>query len=209
MVRGQSSTDAGLRLTPFAAGISVGSLSTGIAMNRTGHYYKLGLLAMFVYNSGVAAICTFNLNTPLFPQFFNFFVFGCGYGGVLTVTLLALIAAVGRKDQAVITSASYAFRSTGSTIGATVGSAIFQNVLKKRLVAYLGNSEEARRIIGLVRERFDAIDSIPGEYVGRVRGAYMDALHAVFYASLGMGILAMVCAAWMREHKLHKTLDRN
>ncbi|KAI5852836.1 major facilitator superfamily domain-containing protein [Morchella snyderi] len=209
MVRGQSSTDAGLRLTPFAAGISVGSLSTGIAMNRTGHYYKLGLLAMLVYNSGVAAICTFNLNTPLFPQFFNFFVFGCGYGGVLTVTLLALIAAVGRKDQAVITSASYAFRSTGSTIGATVGSAIFQNVLKRRLVTYLGNGEEARRIIGQVRERFDAIDSIPGEYVGRVRGAYMDALHAVFYASLGMGILAMVCAAWMREHKLHKTLDRN
>lgn len=208
MVRGQSSTDAGLRLTPFAAGISVGSLATGIAMNKSGQYYILGLLTMLVYNAGVASICTFTLTTPLFPQFFNFFVFGYGYGGVLTVTLLALIAAVGRSEQAVVTSASYAFRSTGSTIGATIGSAIFQNVLKRKLLEYLGDGEKAREIIDKVRERFDAIDTIPPEYTSRVKDAYMDALHAVFYVSLGMGALGMIASTFMKEHKLHKTLDR-
>lgn len=208
MVRGQSSTDAGLRLTPFAGGISIGSLAAGIAMNKTGQYYKLGLLTMVVFNAGVASICTFTLATPLFPQFFNFFVFGAGYAGALTVTLLALIAAVGRSQQAVATSANYAFRSTGSTIGATVGSAIFQNILKRRLVEYLGDGEEAKKIISRVREKFDAIDSIPPEYTGRVKDAYMDALHAVFYASLAMGFCAMIACSLMREHKLHSTLDR-
>lgn len=208
MVRGQSSTDAGLRLTPFAAGISVGSLVVGLIMNKTGHYYILGLFTMLVFNLGVASICTFTLTTPLFPQFFNFFVFGAGYSGCLTVTLLALIAAVGRSQQAVATSANYAFRSTGSTIGATIGSAIFQNVLKRKLLVYLGDGKEARKIIDRVREKFDAIDNIPPEYIGRVKDAYMDALHAVFYASLAMGICAMIASSLMREHKLHSTLDR-
>lgn len=208
MVRGQSPTDAGLRLTPFAAGISVGSLSAGISMNRSGQYYIIGLLTMLAFNAGVASICTFNLTTPLFPQFFNFFVFGAGYGGTLTVTLLALIAAVDHSQQAVVTSANYAFRSTGSTIGVAIGSAVFQSVLKTKLQEYLGTGEEAMKIIDKVRERFDAIDSIPPEYTGRVKGAYMDAIHAVFYVSLAMGVCAMIASALMREHKLHSTLNR-
>lgn len=208
MVRGQSPTDAGLRLTPFAAGISVGSLSVGIAMNRSGRYYILGLLTMLVFNTGVASICTFNLTTPLFPQFFNFFIFGVGYGGSLTVTLLALIAAVDHSQQAVVTSASYAFRSTGSTIGVAIGGAIFQNVLKSKLLEYIGTGKEAMKIIDRVRERFDAIDSIPQEYRSHVEDAYMDALHAVFYVSLAMGVCAMITSTLMKEHKLHSTLDR-
>lgn len=208
MVRGQSPTDAGLRLTPFAAGISVGSLSAGIAMNKSGQYYTIGLLTLLVFNAGVASICTFNLTTPLFPQFFNFFVFGAGYGGALTVTLLALIAAVDRSQQAVVTSASYAFRSTGSTIGVAIGGAIFQNVLGKKLIEYIGTGKEAMEIIDKVRERFDAIDSIPPEYTGRVKDAYMDALHAVFYVSLAIGVCALISSTFMREHKLHNTLDR-
>lgn len=208
MVRGQSPTDAGLRLTPFAAGISVGSLSAGIAMNRSGQYYTTGLLTMLFFNTGVASICTFNLTTPLFPQFFNFFILGAGYGGALTVTLLALIAAVDYSQQAVITSANYAFRSTGSTIGVAIGGAIFQNVLGNKLVEYIGTGKEAMKIINKVRERFDAIDSVPPEYIGRVKDAYMDALHAVFYVSLAIGICAMISSSLMREYKLHSTLNR-
>merc|ERR1712093_239022 len=52
------------------------------------------------------------------------FLIGLGYGGMLTVTLLAVISAVDHEHQAVITSATYAFRSTGSSIGVTIASAV-------------------------------------------------------------------------------------
>ena len=48
---------------------------------------------------------------------------------MLTIMLLAMIAVVDHKEHALVTSASYTFRSTGSTIGITVASAVFQNVL--------------------------------------------------------------------------------
>jgi MFS family permease len=177
-------------------------------VNKSGRYYFLSTLCTCTFAAGALAISTFSLTTPVFPQFFNFFVLGCGYGGTLTVTLLAIVSAVGRSHQAVATSASFAFRSTGSTFGATIGSAVFQNVLVRRLGAHLGNGDEAADIIRKVRERFEEFEGLPERWKGLVALAYMDALHAVFWTSLGLGIAAVFCCAFMRENVLHKTLDR-
>ncbi|KAG0644784.1 major facilitator superfamily-domain-containing protein [Tuber brumale] len=208
ILRGYSPTQAGLRLAPFATGISIGSLGAGLITNATGKYYILGQTVMLIFVLGVLSICTFGLTTPLFPQFFNFFMVGSGYGGTLTVTLLALISSVDRSEQAVITSANYAFRSTGSTIGTTIGSAVFQNVLVRQLRVHLGSGEEVEGIIQRLRERFDEFDKLPEVWKGKAALAYMDALHAVFWTAFGLGILAFVCCAHLREHTLHKTLDR-
>jgi len=55
------------------------------------------------------------------------FLVGAGYGDMLSVALVATVAAVPHHDQAVPTSATYAFRSTGSTTGVTIASAVNQN----------------------------------------------------------------------------------
>jgi MFS family permease len=208
MLLGQTSAQAGLRLAPFTAGIPIGSLSTGLLVNKSGRYYFLGILCISTFAAGALAISTFSLTTPVFPQFFNFFVLGCGYGGTLTVTVLALVSTVRRSDQAVVTSANYAFRSTGGTIGATIGSAVFQNVLARRLREYLGDGKEAADVIRKVRERFGEFEGLPERWKGLVALAYMDALHAVFWTSLALGVAAIICCSFMRENVLHKTLDR-
>ncbi|KAL7266748.1 hypothetical protein RUND412_010687 [Rhizina undulata] len=205
---GKSSTASGARLMPFAIGISIGSLSSGITMNKTGKYYLVGTLAMLLFNAGALSICLFTLQTPDFPQFFNFFLFGTGYGATLTVTLLALISAVDHSQQAVATSASYAFRATGSTIGATVGSAVFQNVVRRRLWEALGDSEEARKVIRSVLEDFDAVGRLEGVLKTKVEEAFMGALHAVFWVAFGFGVLALLCFLGVKENVLHKRLDR-
>ncbi|CUS08350.1 unnamed protein product [Tuber aestivum] len=208
ILRGYSTAQAGLRLAPFAIGISIGSLGAGLIINATGKYYILGQTVMLTFVLGVLSICAFSLTTPLFPQFFNLFMVGSGYGGTLTVALLALISSVDHSEQAVITSANYAFRSTGSTIGTTISSSIFQNVLVRQLRAHLGSGEDAEAIIRRLRERFDEFDKLSEVWKGKAALAYMDALHAVFWTALGLGVLAFVCYTQVREHKLHKTLDR-
>ena len=127
---------------------------------------------------------------------------------MLTTTLLALISAVDHEHQAVITSASYAFRSTGSAIGITIASAVFQNILKIRLWAEFGDREGASDLIGRLRDSLDEIKTLPIGLRAEVREVYMEALRGVFLTSMGIGILGGLVSLAMRENVLHKTLER-
>jgi MFS family permease len=207
-LRGASATQAGLQLIPYSIGISIGSLGAGIIMNQTGHYYYLGVTAMGVFNLGAAAFVTFSLTLPDWPMYIYLLCFGVGYGATLTVGLLALIAAVKREEQATTTSASYLFRATGGTLGAAIGSAVFQTALRGQLWRRLGDSDEAREIAKRVLSDFGMVWKVPEIWRDRVIEAYMCALKAVFTAAFVMGILAAVGLLVIRELKLSKTLDR-
>ena len=125
---------------------------------------------------------------------------------MLTVNLSALIAAVDHAHQAVVTSASYTFRSTGATIGITVASAIFQNVLKLQLWARLGDREGAAEIIARIRENIDEVKLLPDDWRAPVVESYMIALRGVFFFCLGLSVLGFATGLIMKERKLHANL---
>ncbi|KAL8742587.1 MAG: hypothetical protein Q9190_004957 [Brigantiaea leucoxantha] len=206
-VKELSAQEAGARLVPMAVG-ALGSVATGLIMRWTGRYYFLSVCVMAVFVAASVAISTFNVATPAWEPFVALFFAGLGYAGMLTVTLLALIAAVDHEHQAVITSASYAFRSTGSTIGITITSAVFQNVLKRDLWRKLGDREGAAEVISRLRDSVDEIKKLPPDWKSDVKGVYMDALRGVFLTTLGMVVLSFLVSLAMREHKLHKNLSR-
>ena len=177
-------------------------------MRWTGRYYILNVCIQITFTAAYVLLSTFTLVTPAWEVVLSFLMSGIGYSGMLTTTLIALISAVDHKDQAVITSASYAFRSTGSTIGITIASAVFQNILKVRLWSKLGDRKGASDIIRKVRDSLDEIRILPIEWKGDVREVYMEALKAVFLTTLLMAILGGLVSLAMREHVLHKTLER-
>jgi MFS family permease len=208
MLRGSNNTDAGLHLMPFPVGISIGSLSSGVIMNKTGRYYYLGVVSMCLFNLGTGLFCTFDLRTPTILQNLSLFFFGTGYGASLTVGLVSLIAAVKHSEQATTTSASYLFRSTGGTIGAAVGAAVFQTTLRNNLVKLLGKSKVARDIMERVLRDFGEVLKVEVPWREGVVDAYMGALRMVFMAAFILGTLGLLTAAAMREYVLHKTLNR-
>ena len=207
-VKGLSTTQAGARLIPQSIGTAVGSVSTGLIMRWTGRYYILNVCIQIIFTAAYVLLSTFTLLTPAWEPVVCFLMSGIGYTGMLTTTLIALISAVEHKDQAVITSASYAFRSTGSTIGITIASAVFQNILKIRLWSKLGDRKGASEIIGRVRDSLDEIKVLPVEWRGEVREVYMEALRGVFLTALFIAVLGGLVSLAMREHVLHKTLER-
>ncbi|MCJ1243578.1 hypothetical protein MMC30_000775 [Trapelia coarctata] len=207
-IRGYSATQAGIRLIPSSVGIAVGSVACGIIMRWLGRYYALNICIQAVFLLGLTLVSTFNLDTPEALPFLYFFLAGIGYSGMLTVTLLALIAAVDHSHQAVITSASYAFRSTGSTIGITIASSVFQNIVKTELWSRFGDRKDAATIIPRIRDSLDEIQHLPPGWKEGVKGVYMDALRGVFVTLLGIGVLAAAMSMLMREHTLHKNLAR-
>ena len=207
-VKGLSPTQAGVRLIPQSLGTAAGSITTGLIMRWTGRYFSLNIMIMLTFIAACTLVSTFDLRTPTWEPFIAFLMSGIGYSGMLTTTLLALISAVDHKDHSVITSASYAFRSTGSAIGITISSAVFQNILKLRLRATFSDRDNSGRIIHKLRDSLEEIAKLPPGWREDAQAAYMDALRVVFLTILGMSIVGAVISLAMREHKLHRTLER-
>ncbi|KAL1625930.1 hypothetical protein SLS56_007076 [Neofusicoccum ribis] len=208
-VRGLSATQAGIRLIPQAVGTAGGSIAVGLVTRATGRYWHVnaGIEATLVLAIGLIA-GTFSATTPAWPPFAYFFLVGFGYGGMLTTTLLALIAAVDHAHQAVVTSASYAFRSTGSTVGIAVAGAVFQNVLKQELWRRFGDRDGAADVIARIRDSVGAVQGLPPDWKEGVLAAYMQALTAVWWTTFGIAGLGALCSLAMGEHRLHKDLAR-
>ena len=209
VVRGVTATKAGTLFIPQSAGTALGSLGSGFVMRGTGKYRLLNIFVQVLMIAASALIlATFNATVGEIPPFIYLFMDGFAYGSMLTITLISLIAAVDHKYQAVITSASYAFRSTGSTIGITVASAVFQNLLKEGLFSRLGDKQDADNIIGRIRDNPDEVKYLPPSWHGGAIEAYVDALRGVWTVVLGFAMLTSLVSFFIREQTLHKTLDR-
>ncbi|KIW96206.1 uncharacterized protein Z519_03274 [Cladophialophora bantiana CBS 173.52] len=208
-IRGLSATAAGLRVVPLAAATSIGSLASGYVMRVTGRYYVQMVVVMATFILGAALICSFQLSTPQWMTYAFPTPLGFAYGGMLTITLVGMISSVDHEHQAVITAASYAFRSTGSTIGITIAGAVFQNILTDELREKFGNLPGSEGVIRRIRDSLEGINHLPpGWDRGIVLDVYMDALKGAFVSGLGLAVLAAMAGLGMKEHILHKNLAR-
>ncbi|KAF1809318.1 MFS multidrug transporter [Eremomyces bilateralis CBS 781.70] len=209
-IRGLSATQSGARMIPQALGAAIGSLGSGLIMRATGRYYYLNLVTQALFLAGFALIAiTFDQDTPDAPPYIYILMVGIGYGGMLTITLLALISAEDHKHHSVITSASYAFRSTGSTLGIAIASGVFQNLLKSGLWKRFGDRENAGEIIGRVRDSIDEIRHLPPGWQKGVLEVYMASFKGVWWTMFGLAVLSALCSLLMKEHVLHNTLARD
>ena len=209
IVKGQTPTGAGIRLIPQSIGASIGSLGAGVIMRSTGNYWWCNAFAEFLCLTSVILITIFfNATLAVWPPFLILLINGTGYGAILTTTLLALLSAVGHEHQAVITSASYAFRSTGSTIGITLAGTVFQNVLKRSLWDRFGHEPDAAGIIGRIRDDVGDISHLPPGWAQGVRETYVEALQSVWALLAVLTALGAFISLFMRQHTLHAKLDR-
>ena len=207
-VRGLSATEAGASLIPFSITTAAGSLLAGIITKRSGRYKVLNLATLCLMLLATVMIATSTLYTIVWPTVVSLGVAGIALGGMLTVTLLALISAVPHEEQALVTSLSYAFRSTGSVIGVAIASAVFQNVLSRQLWANFGSRADAAKMISRLKDSLDEVNTLPLEDQSLVRESYITALRGVFLALVGLAVLGLVSGLLMRELKLSSRLDR-
>ncbi|TQV98968.1 hypothetical protein V2A60_007341 [Cordyceps javanica] len=208
-ILGSTATTAGLQLLPSSVGASVGSVTSGLVMKHTGRYWAMGVACTLTVTAGVALFALLDATTPVWVVSVSFFLSGSGYGAMLTVTLLAAIAAVDHAHQAVVTSGTYMARSIGSTLGVTIGSAVYQNVLQSRLWQRFGDRPGAADEIRRIRESLDELKHLPPGWHDGVIQSFVDAFHSVALTMLGLALAATLTIALMREHKLHNNLSRN
>ncbi|KAK3326559.1 major facilitator superfamily domain-containing protein [Apodospora peruviana] len=207
-VIGHSATQAGLRILASPFGVSISSVGCGLIMQRTGKYVGLGIAVVSTFAAGVTLLTTLTESSPECVTFMAMALLGAGYGGMLTVTLLACIAAVDHEHQAVVTSATYAFRSVGATLGIAIASAVYQNILKARLWDRFGELPGAAEEIARIRDDLGELRRLPEGWHDGVIASFMEAFRGVWLTALGMVLVALVSISLMRQHKLHSNLAR-
>ncbi|KAK4127389.1 MFS general substrate transporter [Parathielavia appendiculata] len=207
-VLGQSATQAGLRILASSLGVSISSIGCGLIMKRTGKYVGLGIGVLSIYTLAMSLTATLDDQAANWVLFVSMALLGVGYGGMLTVTLLACISAVEHSHQAVITSATYAFRSVGATLGITVASAVYQNVLRTRLWERFGDLPGAAEEIERIRDDLGELARLPDGWYPGVIESFMEAFRGVWVLALALTVAALVSVSLMKQHKLHDNLAR-
>ncbi|ROV92631.1 hypothetical protein VPNG_09873 [Cytospora leucostoma] len=207
-VLGHSPTQSGFRILFASLGVSISSIGCGLIMKRTGRYLALGVFFVGLFGAGCDMFSALDAESPDWIPFLAFVLTGAGYGGMLTVTLLACIAAVDHSQQAVITSATYAFRSVGATLGVTVASAVYQNLLKARLWERFGSLPGAAAEIKRIRDDLDELQHLPEGWWDGVIKSFMEAFRGVWVTTMGLALVALVSVSLMKQHTLHSNLAR-
>ena len=72
----------------------------------------------------------------------------------------------------------------------------------------LGHKENAAELIGMIRDSLDAIQLLPPPDRLVAREGYMIALQAVFLTLIGLAFLGLMSGLFIREIKLHTTINR-
>ncbi|KAK4049022.1 hypothetical protein OIV83_004383 [Microbotryomycetes sp. JL201] len=213
-VKQYSTSYSGTFLIPNAVFASTASLLAGLYMARTGVYRTLLISVGFLGWVGPLAMILWNRKvTPEWAYWLSMIPAGIGYGGtfaisrILTITLVALIAAVEPAQMASATGVSYLFRATGSVLGISLSTSILQNSLKSQLHKRIVG-KGSRKIIENIRLDVNYIKTLPHHLQIAAIDSYEHAMHVVFIATFVAALAAFVCLLMIPQLGLPGRLDR-
>lgn len=106
-VRLMLSSDAGIHLIPNSILGSMGSLAVGFIVRSTGRYYMLTIFCGLFSILSAILLATWDLHTSEFWLWTSFGPMAFSMGSVTTLTIVGLIADIGREHVAVATSCAY------------------------------------------------------------------------------------------------------
>lgn len=205
-LRGHSTSQTGVLLLPEPIGGGLGSFMVGLVTSLSGNYgiWKINQ-PMFVL-LGSVGIATLSLHSPPVLVMIYQSVYGFGYGGLLTVLLLALLSAIPHELQATSTSVLLTFRSVGPTIGLSVAGVLFRNRLNQPIAGPNEQDQVASpnsTASYLQLHQFHTEDSSD-----QFQARHMYALHGTFQLAAAFAIAGFICAFFIKNHKLRSTLQK-
>jgi EmrB/QacA subfamily drug resistance transporter len=200
IVKGESPTASGLRLTPLMAGVLVTSISSGRLISRTGRYRVFPIAGTAVTAAGMLLLARLDVDTPLWTASAYTLVVGLGLGMTMQVLVLAVQNAVDYRFLGVATSGAVLFRQIGGSIGVSLFGAIFANRLHAQLAGELPPGAE-------VPPSGDptAVAALPPALHEAYVTAFADALQTVFLVAAVISFLAFVFTWFLQELPLRET----
>ena len=216
VVKGDTATEAGLKLIPFMLGIVSTSIYSGKAITKHGHYKRFPIIGTVVMTIGILLMSTLSTTTPFWQLSIYAILVGAGLGLSMQTIVIALQNSVDFKDMGVATSSNTFFRSLGSVFG----TAIFGTILSNRLGHYLivGREELAasnptaalsfnESDIDKIAQNTSVISQLPPEAQATALDAFVNSFQVVFLTAAPITALGFLLALFLRETPLRTNKD--
>ncbi|KAF3277459.1 hypothetical protein TWF970_005070 [Orbilia oligospora] len=156
---GVSNADAAARIVFGNVAHAMGGLMAGILIRRTGRYKRYLVIAMSISTIALLLVTIrWRGNTNIFETAY-IAPAGFGIGMINTAAFIALSASVEHKDQAMATSGFYLSDNLGFVAISSLGNAVLQTALAKRLDVRLDGVTNKKEVI---RDVMASIRNIKG-----------------------------------------------
>jgi EmrB/QacA subfamily drug resistance transporter len=213
VVAGMSPTRSGLAMLPMVAGIFTTSISSGIAMTRTGRYKIFLIVGASTVAVALFMLSRLSVESPYLYAAMSMYLFGAGLGFTMQIIVTIVQNSVDRRHMGSGTSSVAFFRSLGGTFGA----AVFGAIVSTRLVIHLaerldeagidagplmGAGSGSRLDAGAADEltnNVQTIQRLPEPEHTLVLGAFADSLREAFWWAIPVVLVALAVSFFVKE----------
>ncbi|KAF9932369.1 hypothetical protein FBU30_008349 [Linnemannia zychae] len=205
VILNESATIGGLETVPFAIGIVITSVGSGIWVLKRGTFAFFPAVGNFVFGVGAALCILFKENTPRVATIFILFLCGLGLGLTFQASTLAVQSAVKPKYMATVTASIQFVRSLGQVFGIAIVGSVFNNKLEESIVSkFPGNSQLLQ-----VMHDYKFIQQLTNIEKMQVYASFVEAIHYAFYCSIAFLVLAFVMSCFIQHRELKTNANQN
>ena len=208
-VLGYSPTASGLLLSTEIIALVVTASLAGQVISRTGRYKSIAILAALIVAVGGWLLTQLTTETTAVGVVWRLVLFGCGLGLLYPSLMVAAQNALPQSMLGTISGATQFFEEMGAIIGVTLVGALVTGRLAAELAARLPAELAARADpTQLLSEEAGAglLAELGAEQAGQIIAALPEALAVAiagnFWISAGVGIVAVIAVATLREKRL-------
>ena len=216
VVKGDTATEAGLKLIPFMLGIVSTSIYSGKAITKHGHYKRFPIIGTAVMTIGILLMSTLSTTTPFWQLSIYAILVGAGLGLSMQTIVIALQNSVDFKDMGVATSSNTFFRSLGSVFG----TAVFGTILTNRLGHYLTQNFDNLAasnpgvvqgfdpaVLEGIQNNTSVLQTLPPVIQATALESFVNSFHVVFIVAAPITALGFLLALFLRETPLRTNKD--
>ncbi|BFZ56630.1 hypothetical protein PYCC9005_003677 [Savitreella phatthalungensis] len=193
-VRGSSAIKAGLQLLPFMISVVLSSMAGGILVQVLGVYVPILIVGIVPTIIGMGLITTFSPDTPSRMWIGYQIIAGMGAGCCFQIPIIASQVVLKPDEIPVGTSIITFSQNLGGAIWISVAQSIFQNTLKRHLLAETnGDMQFANTILSAGATKFREFLPESSPLFDIVIRAYMAGLRGAYHVGL---IAISICVLW-------------
>jgi len=214
VVKGNSATEAGLKLIPLMLGIVSMSIFSGKRITTTGKYKIFPIVGAAIMTIGLILMSTLNETTSFGVLSIYAILVGAGLGLSMQTIVIALQNSVDFQDMGIATSSNTFFRS----LGGAFGTAIFGTIFSNRVAYYLQEniavlqSTNPQSLTGFdpakleeITTNTSVISTLPPVIRETVLHSFAQTFHVVFLAAAPVTFIGFVLAFFLKEKPLQSS----
>ena len=206
MVTGLSATKAGLLIVPLAAGIQVGSLSSGILASRTGRYRWMPALSVALIGVSLFLLSTLDPGTSLATIALYLFICGLGTGIGFQVLVLIVQNSFPVTQAGTATGAHNFFRQIGASLGSAIVGTVFTMRLMDRLNERIGSwAASSGGAVDPASLTPGMVAQMPEDLKTAIITSYNEALAPVYLYIVPLMVVAFVLLLFVKPKPLGLT----